>query len=315
LGKTEAMMLGGPDPIATADTEGLETYFKRIRRYPLLTSDEERMLAKAMGLGAEAETRLLAPELSGAQRDSLRATLADGRRARTRLINSNLRFVVMVARRQRNAELPLTDLIQIGNVGLIRAADKFDWRRGVRFATHAAWWIRQALSVGIEQTARVIRLPRTAREELGFVIGEFREVESRTGVAPSPTALAKRTGLTQQRVSRVLEYPSPPVSLDAPNGTDPGAPTPLVDLIPDRTLAPFDETVIASIMADMLRRYLGVLPEIQRRVLELRFGLSAGQPESITETARVLGLSRGAVRSHETSAVAALRKALCADVK
>ncbi len=280
-------------------------YLRQIGRYPLLTPAEEVELAKTIEAGRNSAARLAEAGVPRVQRARLRRDLSDGEAARTRFITSNLRLVVRFVKRYPDAELPLSDRIQLGNIGLMRAVDKFDWRQGYRFSTYAAWWVRQALSVGIEQTARLIRLPRQAREEADLIRAVSR-LNPQLASEQRPDDLARHVGMTSARVRQVLRYPSDPTSLDAPLA---GTERSLLEVLDDRTGESLSETVERLLEVEALRTALQGLPGPQLAVITYRFGLDGGQ-STLSAVAERLGLTVQQVRDHQRTAVAALREAL-----
>lgn len=279
--------------------DSLGLYLREIGRYPLLSAEEEVFLAQNIEEGTEAADHLALRQLT--QEEAL-PLIEAGALARERLATSNLRLVVMLARRYGSHELPLLDIIQLGNVGLLNAVDRFDWRRGFRFSTHAAWWIRQAIGVGVEQTARVIRLPRQAREDLAKLRHELHRNEDEVDLATA----AQKSGITAQRARTLLNYSDASVSID--HVPDDGRS--LAEFLADVTADdPADSATTAMENRELRELFLNTLSARQREVLALRFGLNGGHPLTRRDIGRRVGLSHERVRQIETEAIEVLRLA------
>ena len=262
----------------TADTLGL--FLDEIGRYPLLTAEEEVALAKRIEAGDRA--------------------------AKQRMITSNLRLVVSIAKRYRGTDMPLVDLIQEGVIGLIRAVEKFDWRRGFKFSTYATFWIRQALQRGIRSRARAIRLPEDVILRERQIDRVHAELMERLGRPATDGEVADATGLSLAQVQAVRAAARVVTSLDRPVGEDEEAA--LGDLVPAEVRGP-EEEVHLRLRREAIDTALARLPERHRRVLRLRYGIDDDQPRSITAVAEQLGMSWPAVRKVETEALAELGEA------
>jgi RNA polymerase primary sigma factor len=263
--------------LATATTDALQLFLNELGRWPLLTAAEEVQLAKRIERGDEA--------------------------AKERMINSNLRLVVSIAKRYQGHGLTLLDLIQEGIIGLIRAVEKFDHRKGFRFSTYATWWIRQAVQRGVANKARTIRLPVNVAERERKLARAERELAMRLGREPTEDEVIAAAGVTREEFQQVQEAARSVTSLDKPVGGDDGDPVELGDLVARTAeLGPEDEVQV-SFRDSALRRALGRLDERQREVLELRYGLGGGAPVSLREAGRRLGLSGEGVRQLETQAL------------
>jgi len=253
-------------------------YLEDVGRHDLLTKDDEVRLAQAIEDGVAARTQMeTAKKLTPTQRRQLRRTVRLGEEAHRQFVNSNLRLVVSIAKKYQSSGLPLLDIVQEGNLGLIHAVDKFDWRKGFKFSTYATWWIRQAIQRGIANSARVIRLPVHAGDML--------------------TALEK--------VVEVLRYAVDTVSLDEPVRDDGDAE--LGDFVEDRNAtAPFDHAA-TSLLPGEVAKVLSVLDERERTILTLRFGLDGGGERTLEEVAEHFGLTRERIRQIEARAMSKLR--------
>ncbi|MGH8905028.1 MAG: sigma-70 family RNA polymerase sigma factor [Egibacteraceae bacterium] len=286
----------------------LDLYFDQVGIVDLLTADEEVALAQTMDVGRDAAVQLAA----GAPDDGGRLdhAVAAGRRARERFIAANLRLVVHVAWRHPGAAgIDLADLIQDGNVGLIEAVDRFDWRRGYRFSTYAAWWIRQSIQRGTASANRAIRLPYPLHEAVLRTTAARERLQAVTGLDPSPRELALATRLDVRMVQRALRIPPDALSLHRPiNGEDHGAD--FGDLVAVATDCPADEVSDRLACATALDAARTLLDERSRLVLALRFGLDGGEPLSYETIGAQVGLSRESIRLIVKRALAVLRVAL-----
>jgi RNA polymerase sigma factor (sigma-70 family) len=287
--------------------DSVRRYLDEIGRYPLLTKDDEARLAREIEAGRTARAALseTGEALSGEERRELERLVRRGEQAWHTFVQSNLRLVVSIAKRYQSSGVPLLDLVQEGNVGLMRAVDKFDWRKGFKFSTYATWWIRQALQRGIANTARIVRLPAQAEDELLRLRRAWATVEERHGEQPSRDALAAEAGLAPRRVDDLLPYLGDPASLDQP--LDDAGETVLADVVADRSTEAPHDAVLRSALASQVERMLAVLDEQDREVLALRFGLDGGEPRSAAEVSALVNLGRERVRQIEQRALARLR--------
>jgi RNA polymerase primary sigma factor len=263
----------------TASVSTLDTYLEQIAQFPLLTKQEEQVLARRIERGDE--------------------------EAKRRMVESNLRLVVSIAKRYRGQGVAFLDLIQDSTLGLIRAVEKFDWRRDLKFSTYATWWIQQAAQRSVANGARTIRLPVHLGERIRAVDRAGRELEARLGREPTVGELAQRTRLTTDQVGEALRLRPQPISISTATG-ERGA-TELGDIVPDAEPEP-SEQVAAALGAGRLRDAVDLLPPQGRRVIELRYGLDGDDPISVEATARALGLNRSRVRRIEAEAMAILRR-------
>jgi RNA polymerase primary sigma factor len=260
--------------LATATTDALQLFLNEIRRYPLLTAAEEIELAKRIEQG----------DLE----------------AKERMINSNLRLVVSIAKKYQGQELSLLDLIQEGIFGLIRAAEKFDWRKGYKFSTYATFWIRQAIQRGLANKARTIRIPVHIGQRERKIVRAGRELSAKLGRDPTDAEIAAAAELPLSQVEEVREAARTVTSLDRPVGEE--GDTALRDLLEGDT-PPVDQEVELSLGEELLRRTVDELPETERHVIQLRYGIDGEDPQPLRETGRRLGLSAERVRQLESKAL------------
>jgi RNA polymerase primary sigma factor len=290
----------------TAELDLFRVYLDQIGRHPLLTRQDEVELSQAYQQGVDA--RLVLAELAAGdpRRPALAAKAERGERARRKMIESNLRLVVSIARRYSATGLPLGDLVQEGNLGLLRAVERFDWRKGFKFSTYATHWIRQAIARGAaDRGARAIRLPVHIDEEVGRLWRAEARVYERLGQEPSAEALAAELDMPVEKVIRLKDAAQAITSLDTPIGDDGTA---LQDFLEDEQAVGPDELAAEALGREALEQALAVLPERQRQVLILRFGLDAGTPRTLEEVGALLGCSRERARQLERAALAALRR-------
>ena len=260
--------------LATATTDALQLFLNEIRRYPLLTATEEVDLSKRIEQGDLA--------------------------AKERMINSNLRLVVSIAKKYQGQELSLLDLIQEGIFGLIRAAEKFDWRKGYKFSTYATFWIRQAIQRGLANKARTIRIPVHIGQRERKIVRAERDLAARLGREPTDEEIASEAELPLDQVEEVRDAARTVTSLDRPVGEE--GDTALGDLL-EGGAPPVDQEVEVSLSEQLLRRTIEELPDTEREVIRLRFGLTGEDPQPLRETGRRLGLSAERVRQIEAAAL------------
>ena len=264
---------------AEATTDALQLFFNEARKHPLLTAEEEVELAKRIERGDLA--------------------------AKERMINSNLRLVISVARKYQNQGLPLSDLIQEGMLGLIRAVEKFDWRKGFKFSTYGTLWIRQAIGRGVANSGRTVRLPVHIGARARKIAEAERALTAELGREPTPEELAEVVDMPVDEVADIRNADRLPTSLDQGVGED--GETPLGDLIPHG--GPLVEDEVASELADeTLHQAVASLPEDERNVVRLRFGIGEREPVALRETGRRLGLSSESVRQLEDRALKRLER-------
>ena len=289
-----------------AGLDDVRLYLEAAAQEPLLTKAEEVELAQAYERGREARTRLERGRMRSERviREA-RRELAEGDRARQRFILANLRLVVSVARKYQNQGLPLLDLIQEGNIGLMRGVELFDWRRGFKFSTYATWWIRQAITRAIADRGRTVRLPVHVGERVRRVKAVAWSIVQRTGEDPTSDELARELTMSREEVEELLELDRrQPVSLHAPVGED----AELGEFVEDAVAqSEFDDVEDDMVRADVARAMQEILDDQEREVLALRFGMDIGTPRSLREVGRILGLSAERVRVIERGALGKLR--------
>ncbi len=287
----------------------LGLYLDEAGSFPLLTKADEMRLGQIIQEGQAAQATLARDEkLTAKMRRDLRKQVAAAEKATTQFINANLRLVVSVARKYQWSGLPLGDLIQEGNLGLIHAVEKFDWRKGFKFSTYATWWIRQSIGRAVENTAHTVRVPAPVGDEIRRARRLQAEMEVRLGRPPTLSELAEALGTTESGVSELFRYDTDPMSLDVPVGED--GDTSLGDLVVNRTAeSPFD-AVANSMLPDEVARFLDRLSDEERQVLELRYGLDRGEPRTQGEVGQALQLTAERVRRIERDALGKLRRQL-----
>ncbi|MFG2311249.1 RNA polymerase sigma factor [Streptomyces sp. NPDC048566] len=311
-----------PEPVEAprsrvADTGGpssdlFRQYLREIGRIPLLTAAEEVELARRVEAGLFAEEKLrLAPDLDSRLALDLDRIVVMGRMAKRRLIEANLRLVVSVAKRYVGRGLTMLDLVQEGNLGLIRAVEKFDYARGYKFSTYATWWIRQAMSRALADQARTIRVPVHVVELINRVVRVQRRMLQERGYEPSPEEVAAHLDLTGERVSEVLRLAQEPVSLHAPVGEEDDVA--LGDLIEDGDAASPVESAAFLLLRQHLEAVLSTLGERERKVVQLRYGLVDGRPRTLEEIGRIFGVTRERIRQIESKTLNKLRDHAFAD--
>jgi RNA polymerase primary sigma factor len=289
-----------------AELDLFRLYLDEIGRHPLLTKEDEVRLSQAYQAGLAARERLAGAGPDDPARPELEAAVERGERARKTMVEANLRLVVSIARRYQPTGLPLGDLVQEGNLGLLRAVEMFDWRKGFKFSTYATWWIKQAIARGAaDRGASVIRLPVHVDEQVGRLRRTRARLHEQLGREPSEAELAAELGLPEASVARLQRATQAVTSLDTPVG-DEG--TVLQDLLEDDAAAGPDELALEAVGREALDAALAVLSERERKVLTLRFGLDTGEPSTLEEVGAVMGFSRERARQVERSALAALRR-------
>ncbi|MCO8127999.1 sigma-70 family RNA polymerase sigma factor [Acidimicrobiia bacterium EGI L10123] len=288
------------------DEDLVRLYLRDIGRHPLLTKGDEVHLAKLIEAGVEARAALESPgTLPPATRAALRRTAKRGATAERRFIESNLRLVVSIAKRYQASGLPLLDLVQEGNLGLMHAVEKFDWRKGFKFSTYATWWIRQAISRGIANTGRTIRLPVHAGDVLVRVQRARGRLETELERAPTEAEVAAETGFGIDKVREVLRFAIEPISLSEPLREDGDAE--LGDLVEDTASASPFEQAAAALLPGAVAQMLDGLEPRERDVLRLRYGLDRGDPRTLEEVGDAFGLTRERIRQIEARALSKLR--------
>jgi RNA polymerase primary sigma factor len=302
---------------ARADTSGpssdlFRQYLREIGRIPLLTAAEEVELARRVEAGLFAEEKLSnTPDPDSQLALDLDRLVVMGRMAKRRLIEANLRLVVSVAKRYVGRGLTMLDLVQEGNLGLIRAVEKFDYARGYKFSTYATWWIRQAMSRALADQARTIRVPVHVVELINRVVRVQRRMLQERGYEPTPEEVAAHLDLPPERVSEVLRLAQEPVSLHAPVGEEDDVA--LGDLIEDGDATSPVESAAFLLLREHLEAVLSTLGERERKVVQLRYGLADGRPRTLEEIGRIFGVTRERIRQIESKTLNKLRDHAFAD--
>ncbi|GGM85127.1 RNA polymerase principal sigma factor HrdD [Thermopolyspora flexuosa] len=297
------------------DRDLLGTYLAEIGRVPLLTAEEEVELAKRIEAGLYAEQLLDGPAppagesrtlTSDATDEELERIAISGRRAKDEFIQANLRLVVAVARKYSGRGMPLIDLIQEGNLGLVRAVEKFDYRRGYKFSTYATWWIRQAVGRAIHEQARPVRLPTHAGEQMTRLMRVRRDMLAELDIEPTDEDLAEELDLPLERVQELRRWASDPISLQLGVGDEDE--TELGDMIADDSWADPEQQAISTIERERLEEWLTGLEGRTREMLRWRYGLVDGREHTLTEVGERYGIGRDRARRIERDALARLRK-------
>jgi RNA polymerase primary sigma factor len=313
--EASALAAGGmPDLAVEADLDdqtsvmgdSVHTYLKSIGRTSLLTAEQEVDLAKRIEAGLYAEHKLeTESKLSQALRRDLEEVAEDGRQAKAHMLEANLRLVVSVAKKYSDRGLSLLDVVQEGNLGLIRAVEKFDYTKGYKFSTYAMWWIRQAIQRGFADSARTIRLPVHVLEMLSKLSRVERDMHQRLGREPTPEELAVELDRTPDQIEELLRTSRQPISLDSTIGED--GETSIGDLIEDVDAPEASELVDRQLLADQLRHALDALTPREATIMAMRFGLYDGNPHTLDEIGRALGLTRERIRQLEKQSLSKLR--------
>ncbi len=290
-------------PAATSDL--VRIYLREIGRVPLLTAEDEVELAKSIEAGLFADEKLRGSfALQGAEVADLEFLVAEGERAKQRLIEANLRLVVSIAKRYIGRGLVFLDLIQEGNLGLIRAVEKFDYTRGYKFSTYATWWIRQAITRAIADQARTIRVPVHMVETINKLARVQRQLHQDLGREATPDEIAAEMGIEPERVADIQRIAQEPVSLQSPIGEEESD---LGDFIEDADAVVPIEAAAFIMLQDQLERVLDDLSRREQRIIQLRFGLTDGHPRTLEEVGREFGVTRERIRQIESKTLAKLR--------
>jgi RNA polymerase primary sigma factor len=300
------------EEVAGPSADLFRQYLREIGRIPLLTAVEEVELARRVEAGLFAEAKLTDhDDLDSSLADELDQLVVLGRIAKRRLIEANLRLVVSVAKRYVGRGLTMLDLVQEGNLGLIRAVEKFDYARGYKFSTYATWWIRQAMSRALADQARTIRVPVHVVELINRVVRVQRRLLQEHGYEPTTADVARTLELPEERVTEVLRLAQEPVSLHAPVGEEEDVA--LGDLIEDGDAASPVESAAFLLLREHLEAVLSTLGERERKVVQLRYGLMDGRPRTLEEIGRIFGVTRERIRQIESKTLNKLRDHAFAD--
>jgi RNA polymerase primary sigma factor len=290
---------------ATADP--VKDYLRQIGRVPLLNAGQEVELAKRIEAGLFADQKLAegSRNLSTETRIDLEQVAEEGRTAKNHLLEANLRLVVSLAKRYTGRGMLFLDLIQEGNLGLIRGVEKFDYTRGYKFSTYATWWIRQAITRAMADQARTIRIPAHIAEVIGKLARVRRQMLQDLGREPTPEELAVELDMTPEKVIEVQKYGREPISLHTPLGED--GDSELGDLIEDSEAIEPGEAAGFTLLQEQLHSVLGALSEREAGVVSMRFGLTDGQPKTLDEIGKVYGVTRERIRQIESTTMSKLR--------
>ena len=289
---------------ATADP--VKDYLKQIGKVPLLNAEQEVELAKRIEAGLFAEERLNAGKKLGERiKRDLEWIAEDGRRAKNHLLEANLRLVVSLAKRYTGRGMLFLDLIQEGNLGLIRAVEKFDYTKGYKFSTYATWWIRQAITRAMADQARTIRIPVHMVEVINKLARVQRQMLQDLGREPTPEELAKELDMTPEKVIEVQKYGREPISLHTPLGED--GDSEFGDLIEDSEVIVPSDAVSFTLLQEQLESVLDTLSDREAGVVRMRFGLTDGQPKTLDEIGKVYGVTRERIRQIESKTMSKLR--------
>ncbi|WP_267244020.1 sigma-70 family RNA polymerase sigma factor [Streptomyces sp. PR69] len=292
-----------------ADRDLVGMYLDEIARTPLLDAAKEVELSQIIEAGVYARQILdgeVESDAGGATREELQALVAEGERAKDVFIRSNLRLVVAVARRYPRSGLPLLDLIQEGNAGLVRAVEKFDYTKGFKFSTYATWWIRQAITRSIADQSRTIRLPVHLVEELGRIRRVQREFNREHGREPEAVEIADELGSTAERITDVLDWARDPVSLNM--SVDDAGETQFGDLLEDTSAISPEQSVLSLLRSEGLEDLIGRLDHRTASIIRMRYGIEDGRERTLTEVGKEHGLTRERIRQIEKHALLELKK-------
>ncbi|CAJ1583694.1 RNA polymerase sigma factor [[Mycobacterium] wendilense] len=308
--ESEALRQARKDAELTASADSVRAYLKQIGKVALLNAEEEVELAKRIEAGLYA-TQLMAElaekgeKLPAAQRRDMQWICRDGDRAKNHLLEANLRLVVSLAKRYTGRGMAFLDLIQEGNLGLIRAVEKFDYTKGYKFSTYATWWIRQAITRAMADQARTIRIPVHMVEVINKLGRIQRELLQDLGREPTPEELAKEMDITPEKVLEIQQYAREPISLDQTIGDE--GDSQLGDFIEDSEAVVAVDAVSFTLLQDQLQSVLETLSEREAGVVRLRFGLTDGQPRTLDEIGQVYGVTRERIRQIESKTMSKLR--------
>ena len=292
--------------VAERGSDAMRQYLNDIGKHDLISAEEERRLGKLIKDGQVAERKLSEGNVGASEKQALKRAMKDGAEAKDQMVEANLRLVVSIARRYDGKDLQLQDLIQEGNIGLMRAADKYDYEKGFKFSTYATWWIRQAMTRAMADQGRNIRIPTHMMELVNRVQRAERELTSELKGDPSPEEVAVRCDLPVDKVLELMQYAIPTVSLDTPLGDD-GEGGAYGDIIADANAESPITIAERNALIGAVQSELDLLPERDREILAMRFGLVDGRPRTLDEVAGAFGVTRERIRQIEQKTLARLR--------
>jgi RNA polymerase primary sigma factor len=305
-----ALRRASKDAELTASVDSVRAYLKQIGKVALLTAEEEVELATRIEAGLYAAERVhraenVTDKLSPQLRRDLRWIVRDGERAKNHLLEANLRLVVSLAKRYTGRGMPFLDLIQEGNLGLIRAVEKFDYTKGFKFSTYATWWIRQAITRAMADQSRTIRIPVHMGEVINKLGRIYRDLLQDLGREPTPEELAREMDITPEKIREIQYYAREPVSLDQTLGEE--GDSQLGDFIEDSEAVVAVDAVSFTLLQDQLQSVLATLSEREAGIIRLRFGLIDGRPRTLGHIGEVYGITRERIRQIEAKTMAKLR--------
>lgn len=298
------------DRLEREDEDLVRRYLSEIGQHTLLNKEGEVALAKKIEAGKQAKLQLRArPSIGRARRAELERQVAEGEKAEKKFVQSNLRLVVSIAKKYQASGLPLLDLVQEGNLGLIHAVEKFDWRKGFKFSTYATWWIRQAITRGIANTSRTVRLPVHAGDTLTRVQKARARLELDLGRSPTLKEVAEKIGMPENKVTEAMRFASDLRSLSEPLREDGDAN--LADVVEDRSAESPFEMAANKLLPEEIQRLLSPLNRREREILTHRYGLDRGGVRTLEEVAEYFNLTRERIRQIEARAMSKLRHPSC----
>jgi RNA polymerase primary sigma factor len=293
------------EDLETGDMIGM--YLREASRVPLLSAEEEIELARGVEMGRMAQQELTRGNINPTRMEDLRKLIEEGWSARDHLIRANARLVISVAKKYMNRGLPFLDLIQEGNIGLMRSIKKYDYHRGYKFSTYATWWIRQAITRALSDHSRTIRLPAYIGDQANKMLREQHQLQQKLGRYPTTDELAQSLSVSQSKIEQMMKVVRPPISLQEPVG-DGEDDDRLDDFIEDQDALDPEEEALQRVLNGELRRVLESLPPRELRVLQLRFGLNTGQSLTLKEVGDKMGITRERARQLEAQALNHLRR-------
>ena len=304
--KKEGLQIANADDLAEIDTnDTISLYLKEVSRIPLLTAREEISLSQRIETGYMAREELASNRVDKIRREQLVYAIRDGMAAREHLITANSRLVISVAKKYNNRGVPFLDLIQEGNIGLIRATKKFDYRRGHKFSTYATWWIRQAITRAIADQGRTIRIPVHMGDQINKLLRKQHKLTQKLGREPTSEEMGKALEITTAKVDQIKKIARRPLSLETP--TDDEGDSVLYDFIEDQESPSPDNLAAQNLLKQQLVRVFNELPPREVRILQLRYGLLDGKVYTLEEVGRKMGVTRERVRQIESQAIGRLR--------